>query len=239
MVSRHAWNTAAASSNSCAKRRKIFKPDSLASITSLAPVAWTVREVASRCSASRRNVILHEGISPLGVAIAPAYCTDAIFILTDGGLLADAPGGGASVAICCGTLKARSPSNCFVIYRGCPMFPCNCLTGSTSCKRRSRLAARSRKSRGHRRHSHQTCCTREGGVDQGSHDHVREWPTHTHFDLREPHLLCCQQDFNRPRLHRRHHLATSPRKFRDLLVPLKRPHDTRAYRGTTLRFGHK
>jgi hypothetical protein len=130
--SRHAWNTAAASSSSCAKRRRIFKPDSLASITSLAPVAWTVREVASRCSASKRNVILHDGISPFGVAIAPAYCTDAIFILTDGGFAADATGGGASFATCCGTVKTRSPSICFVIYRGCPVFPCNCLTGSTS-----------------------------------------------------------------------------------------------------------
>ena len=26
-------------------------------------------------------------------------------------------------------------------------------------------------------------------MDQGSHDHVREWPTHTHFNLREP--TCC------------------------------------------------
>src|SRR5216684_3483509 len=94
----------------------MFNPDSRASMTSLAPVACTVREVASRCSASSRNVILHDGISPFGVAIAPAYCTDAIFILTAGDFFGDAAGGGASFPICCGTLPTRSPSSCFVMY---------------------------------------------------------------------------------------------------------------------------
>ena len=105
----------AASRSSCANRRRMFKPDSRASRTSLAPVACTVREVASRCSASKRNVILHDGISPFGVAIAPEYCTDAIFIFTDGNFFGGAAGG-ASFPICCDTLTIRSPSSCFVMY---------------------------------------------------------------------------------------------------------------------------
>src|SRR5262249_60703063 len=91
-------------------------PDSRASMTSFAPVACTVREVASRCSASSRNVILHEGISPFGVAIAPEYCTDVIFILTEGDFFGDAAGGGPSFTICCDALPTRSPSSCFVMY---------------------------------------------------------------------------------------------------------------------------
>src|SRR5262249_25807459 len=106
----------AASRSSCANCRRMFKPDSRASMTSFAPVACTVREVASRCSASSRNVILHDGISPFGVAIAPEYCTDAIFILTEGDFFADAAGGGASFPIFCGTLARGSPSSCFVMY---------------------------------------------------------------------------------------------------------------------------
>src|SRR6266853_5579764 len=114
----------AASRSSCANCRRMFKPDSRASMTSLAPVACTVREVASRCSASSRNVILHDGISPFGVAIAPEYCTDAIFILTEGDFLGDAAGGGASFPICCDTLPTRSPSSCFVMYDPrLPLFP--------------------------------------------------------------------------------------------------------------------
>src|SRR5215831_3588769 len=106
----------AASRSSCANRRRMFKPDSRASMTSLAPVACTVREVASKCSASSINVIRHDGISPFGVAIAPEYCTDAIFILTEGDFFGDAAGGGASFPIWCGTLPTRSPSSCFVMY---------------------------------------------------------------------------------------------------------------------------
>src|SRR5262249_24672266 len=106
----------AASRSSCANCRRMFKPDSRASMTSFAPVACTVREVASRCSASSKNVILHDGISPFGVAIAPEYCTDAIFILTEGDFFGDAAGGGASFPICCDTLPTRSPSSCFVMY---------------------------------------------------------------------------------------------------------------------------
>src|SRR5215467_11633975 len=105
----------AASRSSCANCRRIFKPDSRASMTSLAPVACTVREVASRCSASKLNVILHDGISPFGVAIAPEYCTDAIFILTDDIFFEGAAGGGASFTICCDAFTTRSPSSCFVM----------------------------------------------------------------------------------------------------------------------------
>src|SRR5215475_11643750 len=94
----------------------MFKPDSRASMTSLAPVACTVSEVASRCSASSRNVILQDGTSPFGVAIAPEYCTDAIFIFTDDIFLEGAAGGGASFPICCDPLTIRSPSSCFVMY---------------------------------------------------------------------------------------------------------------------------
>src|SRR5262249_15316015 len=96
--------------------RKMFKPDSRASRTSFAPVACTVSEVASRCSASKRNVILHDGTSPFGVAIAPEYCTDAIFIFTDDIFFEGAAGRGASFPICCDPLTIRSPSSCFVMY---------------------------------------------------------------------------------------------------------------------------
>src|SRR5258707_3890719 len=106
----------AASRSSCANCRRMFNPDSRASMTSLAPVGCNVRDVASRCSASSINVILHDGISPFGVAIAPEYCTDAIFILTEGDFFGDAAGGGASFPICCDTLPTRSPSSCFVMY---------------------------------------------------------------------------------------------------------------------------
>src|SRR5215470_3542091 len=106
----------AASSSSCANRRRIFNPDSRASITSLAPVACTVREVANRCSASNRKVTLHDGTSPFGVAIAPEYCTDAIFILTGDIFFEGAAGGGASFPICCDAFTTRSASSCFVMY---------------------------------------------------------------------------------------------------------------------------
>src|SRR5258708_4517148 len=106
----------AASRSSCANCPRMYNPDYRASMTSLAPVACTVREVARRCSASSRNVIRHDGTSPFGVAIAPEYCTDAIFILTAGDFFGDATGGSASFPLCCGTLSTPSPSRCFVMY---------------------------------------------------------------------------------------------------------------------------
>src|SRR5579871_4813956 len=99
----------------------MFKPDSRASMTSFAPVAWTVSDVASICGASSRKVIRHDGTSPFGVAIAPAYCTDVIFILTDGGFLADAAGSDTSDPLCCGS-PTRASSSCFVMYD--PRLPC-------------------------------------------------------------------------------------------------------------------
>src|SRR5262249_24691815 len=124
----------AASRSSCANRRRMFRPDSRASMTSLAPVACTVSEVASRCSASSRNVILQDGTSPFGVAIAPEYCTDAIFILTDGIFFGDATGGGASFPTGCDTLTIGSPSSCFVMYdpRLPLVFPYNDSTNRTT-----------------------------------------------------------------------------------------------------------
>src|SRR5262249_39946088 len=50
------------------------------------------------------------------VAIAPEYCTDAIFIFTDDIFFEGAAGRGASFPICCDPLTIRSPSSCFVMY---------------------------------------------------------------------------------------------------------------------------
>src|SRR5215470_5528037 len=175
----------AASRSSCANRRRMFKPDSRASMTSLAPVACTVREVASKCSASSINVIRHDGTSPFGVAIAPEYCTDAIFILTEGDFFGDAAGGGASFPICCGTLPTRSPSSCFVMYD--PRLPLFSPATTQQAQRhlleagmafaailpRSEVRASCVKA-----HHSLTAAAREGGADQGSQwpFAVRAWP---------------------------------------------------------------
>src|SRR5262249_49814439 len=180
----------AASRSSCANCRRMFRPDSRASMTSVAPVACTVREVASRCSASSINVIRHDGISPFGVAIAPEYCTDAIFILTEGGFFGDAAGGGASFPTCCGAPPTRPTSSCFVMYD--PRLPL-CSPTTTQQARRHLLqastASRARLPRSEiqascakTHHSLTVVAAREGGADQGSQWPlaVRAWPnSHT------------------------------------------------------------
>jgi hypothetical protein len=105
-------------------------------------------------------------------------------------------------------------------------FPCNCLTGRRqSLQATIPLAARSRIPRQPASFA-QSCCTREGGAHQGSQwpVAVREWPTHTHSNWHKLTRCSVSEIFNRPRPYRR----PSPRNFRDLLVPLKRP-TTHAY----------
>jgi hypothetical protein len=89
---------------------------------SFAPVACTVKVVATSCGASSRNVIRHEGTSPFGVAIAPEYCTDVIFMLTDGAFFGDAAGRGVSAPIWGGSPVGTSPSSCFAMaISDCPV----------------------------------------------------------------------------------------------------------------------
>src|SRR6266436_6959515 len=242
----------AASRSSCANGRRMFNPDSRASMTSLAPVACTVREVASRCSASSRNVILHDGISPFGVAIAPEYCTDAIFILTEGDFFGDAAGGGASFPICCGTLPTRSPSSCFVMYD--PQLPLFSPT-ITQHARRHLLRARGgfaancrmkiRTSRGEPHHSLTVAARGRVGRTRAAVGQLPSENGQTHAQSnsrnnkqRKLNSLIYREDLSRPRQPTPPALARARGVSVDLHRPLKEAHNTCVCRGTTLRFGH-
>src|SRR5258708_984356 len=243
----------APSRSPCANCCRMFKPHPRASVTPLGPVACTVREVASRCSASSRNVIRHDGISPFGVAIAPEYCTDAIFILTAGGFFGDAAGRGASFPICCGTLPTRSPSSCFVMYdpRLPLFFPYNYSTCPTTPPESERLCREITECKsGHpavnRIHSLTVAARGRAGRTRAAVGHLPSENGQTHaqsnsrtIEQRKLHspILPARISIARANQRRQHRIARARGVSVDLHRPLKEAH-TCVCHGTTLRFGH-
>jgi hypothetical protein len=121
--------------------------------------------------------------------------------------------------------RARLQAAWSCTIRGCPGFFLQLISKSddASCKRRPRPPQDSENPAATALFA-QLCCTREGGADQGSQWPlaVKEWPTHTHSNSREPAPPFCQRDFNRPLRHRKH--RNEPAEvLQTFLVPLKRP----------------
>jgi hypothetical protein len=144
-----------------------------------------------------------------------------------------------SVAAPSGRARLQAAWSCTI---GCPVFPCNCSTGSTTPPASDDRAPPQDFKKIQRQPRHSLNCAARGrvGRTRAANGHLPSengqlTRTQTHASRPPPFR---QRDFNRPRRHRKHRLATSRGGSVDRPRPLKEAHNTRACHGTTLRFGH-